>query len=724
MKRGQQRNAERTVEQVLLRCLCAAALALLLASPAALWAEPAGTVQAPASSPAAGPYPGTGAQPDAPLAAELDKLLQWGQDHPMRALDRIAKLAAQGGPARPLALARGLVAAAAGMPSELQAALVALAALAPDPVAAADAALVRAATADARGDTGAALEAASAALKGYTAACSAGHDCDHRARWRALQVLTRQARQRGQYSAALTHALTAAQAARKAGDAAREALALADVADLAGLQGDGPAEQRYIDEALRLGRADGAPLLRSRLQLYETRLQARHGDAEAARRAANTGLALARQAGSARLAAIHLVNLSDVLVTLAQPHAALQAIAAALPVVREQGDRGTERALLHNAALAHISLGQVAEARRKMDTVLAAHHKGGATADHAAALREFAAAFAAAGDPRSALQLFHQERALAAKIMADNREATLAELRQRFDREAQQRRLEQLSRERVLVTAELANRAAMQKVWAAGAAVLLLTGVVVALMYRRVRRLKRRLEDNHALLREQSHRDPLTGLHNRRGLHETVAARGLLHRFEGALMLLDIDHFKRINDGHGHAAGDAVLVEVSRRLSEAVRGEDLVVRWGGEEFIVCMIGTSPDDAAGAVRALSQRVLEAVGATPVALPGGGALRVTVSVGHACFPLPPAALPLALERAINLVDMALYTAKNQGRNNAVGIVMAAADENAALCALEADFDLARSEGRVTLERLNGPAAPAVPGVGASSRQAQPA
>jgi len=708
----------------MLRCLPAAGLALLLTGPAALWAAPAGAVQAPASSPAAGPAHSTSARSSAPLAAELDQLVQWGQDHPIRALDRVAELAAQGGQARPLALARGLVAAAAGMPGELQAALVALAALAPDPLAAADAALVRAAAADARGDTGAALEAATAALKGYTAVCTAGQGCDHRARWRALQVLTRQERQRGIYSAALTHALAAADAARTAADAAREALALADAADVAGLQGDGAAEQSYIAEAQRLGRADGAPLLRSRLQLYETRLQRRRGDAEAARRAAATGLALARQAGSARLTALHLVNLSDVLVTLAQPQAALRAIAAALPVVRAQGDRGTERALLHNAALAHISLGQVAEARRKMDTVLAAYSKGGATADHAAALREFGDAFAAAGDTRAALQLFHQERALAAEITADNREATLAELHQRFDREAQQRRLEQLSRERVLVTAELANRAVMQKVWAAGAAVLLLTGLLVALMYRRVRQLKRRLEDNHALLREQSHRDPLTGLHNRRGLHETVTARGLLHRFEGALVLLDIDHFKRINDGHGHAAGDAVLVEVARRLTEAVRGEDLVVRWGGEEFIVCMTGSSLDTRADAVQALSRRVLEAIGATPVALPGDGALRVTVSVGYAGFPLPPAGLPLALERAINLVDMALYTAKNQGRNNAMGIVMTAADENAALSALEAGFDLARSEGRVTLERLNGPAAPAAPSVDTAARQEQTA
>ena len=100
------------------------------------------------------------------------------------------------------------------------------------------------------------------------------------------------------------------------------------------------------------------------------------------------------------------------------------------------------------------------------------------------------------------------------------------------------------------------------------------------------------------------------------------------------------------------------------------------------------------------------MLDAIAATPVALPGGGALRVTVSVGFACFPLPPACLPLALERAINLVDMALYTAKNQGRNRAIGITSAAAIDGVELLALETHFDQAWREGRVQLLRLAGP------------------
>ncbi|KPF51269.1 hypothetical protein IP87_08815 [beta proteobacterium AAP121] len=702
------------------RHLAAAAVALwglaglpFVAGAGAAAATPAAT--AAASSSTQGQH-----APD--LQAEINALVQLAQDEADgadTALKGLQDLAARGATVRPLALARGLVAAASGR-AELHAqALATLAALKTDPLAAADAALLRAAWADAADDALAALTAAQAATAAYASACTPALACDHRPRWLALHLLSRQDRRRGMSSAALEHALAAAELARAAGDVVHQALALALAADAAGLQGDVAAEQRHLTRAQAIAKNLGDPLLRSRLAMGETRMHRRRGELPAARRAADAGVALARQGGSARLEAAHQTNLADALVALQLPREALQTVQAALPVARRLGDRRIERALLHNAALAHIALRQTDAARREMDSVLAAYRDGGATGDQAQALREFGDAFAAAGDLPAALALFHAERRLAAEIMAANRDAALAELRKRHDHEAQQRRLEQLGLERTLVNAQLDNRAALQKVWAAGAAVMLLAAVLVALMYGRVRRLKRRLEDNQERLREQSRREPLTGLHNRRGLHETLQARGLTQAFEGALLLLDIDHFKRINDRHGHAAGDAVLVETARRLREAVRealGEAegrLVVRWGGEEFIVCLTAAGPghagtEDRAARARALARRLLDAVGGQAYALPDGGLLRVTVSLGHAGFPLGPAWLPLSLERAINLVDMALYTAKNHGRNCAMGIVSTSATTAAALVAVETDFDLARSEGRVLMERLNGPEA----------------
>jgi diguanylate cyclase (GGDEF)-like protein len=328
-------------------------------------------------------------------------------------------------------------------------------------------------------------------------------------------------------------------------------------------------------------------------------------------------------------------------------------------------------------------------------------------------LREFADAFAAAGDLATALNLYHRERKRAAEIMTANRDTALAELRARYDREAQQRQLDQLGRESTLMTAQLANRAAMQKVWIGSAVVLALATLLVALLYKRVRQINLRLAHNHAFLRAQSQRDPLTGLANRRGLHDAAQAQQVVQEFAGALLLVDIDHFKHVNDGHGHAAGDLVLVEVARRLAEVVRADDLVVRWGGEEFLIYMpgVGSAPAQAQALAQVLAQRVLQAVGGEPVALPQQ-ALRVSVSVGYGCFPLPPASLPLTLEQAINLADMALYTAKSQGRNRAIGINSALASDASALRRIEADFDQAWHEGRVTLQTTPGPQVAAAP------------
>jgi len=574
--------------------------------------------------------------------------------------------------------------------------------------AAADAALVRARQADAQGDTTAVLDAARQALDGYQAVCAARSDCDWRPTWETRLLLARHDLRRGLNSAALEHAQAAADLARKAGDTAGQAQALAVAADLSGLQGDGADEQRLLAQALRMARLDGGAALRSRIALYETKILRRRGDLGGARRSAEAGLAAARQVNDRQLRMGHYVNLSDVLVADGRPREALQAAEQGLALAGAPGTGRTERTLSHNAALARIGLGQVPQALQVLDPLLAAYRAAGARADEAIALREFAEAFANAGQWPVALSLYHRERALAAHIMAANRDAALADLRQRYDREAQQRRLDQLAGESRLMGAQIDNRAAMQQVWAAGAAALLLAVALLGLMARRVRDLNRRLEHSQAFLRAQSHRDPLTGLSNRRGLHEAAAARGLDQCFEGALLLIDIDHFKRVNDGHGHAAGDVVLVEVARRLAEVVRADDVLVRWGGEEFLICLPGV---DSAHA-HALAQRVLQAVGGEAVVLPGPvpAALRVTTSVGYGCFPLPPARLPTTLERAINLADMALYTAKNHGRNCAVGIHETAAADAADLHALEGDFDQARRDGRVVLEHSAGPVPPA--------------
>jgi diguanylate cyclase (GGDEF)-like protein len=155
--------------------------------------------------------------------------------------------------------------------------------------------------------------------------------------------------------------------------------------------------------------------------------------------------------------------------------------------------------------------------------------------------------------------------------------------------------------------------------------------------------------------------DVLTGLLNRRGFDERL--RRLLRRGGPRLpllALLDVDHFKRINDTHGHAVGDAVLSGLGARLRETLRPQDIAVRLGGEEFAV--IWFNPE--AGGDQRLGERLREAIGGQPFDT-GAGPLKVTVSVGVA----PARGADEAPEALFSRADAALYEAKRAGRDRVV-------------------------------------------------------
>ena len=161
-------------------------------------------------------------------------------------------------------------------------------------------------------------------------------------------------------------------------------------------------------------------------------------------------------------------------------------------------------------------------------------------------------------------------------------------------------------------------------------------------------------------LRELSQRDPLTGLLNRRALDLELEREWRRFSRSGtlfAVLAVDIDHFKRVNDTHGHAGGDAMLACVAQQLRACARETDVVARTGGEEFVVLLTGVQ---ARGAVEA-AQRVRQAVAAGSVLI-GGAPVSVTVSVGLA-MPRPHDLEPAAL---LGRADQMLYRAKAAGRD----------------------------------------------------------
>jgi len=185
-------------------------------------------------------------------------------------------------------------------------------------------------------------------------------------------------------------------------------------------------------------------------------------------------------------------------------------------------------------------------------------------------------------------------------------------------------------------------------------------------------------------LREASFTDALTGARNRRFfstvIEDDVNRTLRVHSTPPAnrprncdllFYIVDIDHFKEVNDEYGHDRGDGVLAEVARRLTQVVRDSDRLIRWGGEEFL--LISRDADRSRGDV--LAGRIMQSVGSEPFDLGGGQRVRRTCSVGWAPFPwYPDSTRTFAFTEVLKMADRAMYVAKQTGRNRSVGAVPA--------------------------------------------------
>jgi diguanylate cyclase (GGDEF)-like protein len=179
----------------------------------------------------------------------------------------------------------------------------------------------------------------------------------------------------------------------------------------------------------------------------------------------------------------------------------------------------------------------------------------------------------------------------------------------------------------------------------------------------------------------------MTGMLNRRAANARMAA--LPTQSDGAqrhvAFLVDIDHFKDVNDRHGHQTGDALLVEIARRLRTQGEPDGIVARWGGEEFLVARANV---DLARVVQ-LAEDMRASIADHPVALPDGGTQPMTVSIGFACWPFHPDLQGQQrgdFHHALSLADRALYASKHGGRDAWTGLWGNAGIHTAAVSALD--------------------------------------
>ncbi len=166
------------------------------------------------------------------------------------------------------------------------------------------------------------------------------------------------------------------------------------------------------------------------------------------------------------------------------------------------------------------------------------------------------------------------------------------------------------------------------------------------------------------LLKEQSIVDQLTGMYNRRFLDESSEniIAGINRRGTNlGVLMLDIDHFKEVNDKYGHDNGDVVLKNVSKEIKKSIRSSDIAVRFGGEEFIALLI----DIKEGEGIVIAEKIRKAVESSPLEIAGGVVLRKTISIGVCEYPIDSD----KFWQAVKFADVALYEAKENGRNRVV-------------------------------------------------------
>ena len=417
-----------------------------------------------------------------------------------------------------------------------------------------------------------------------------------------------------------------------------------------------------------------------------------------------SALELQRQVGDTATIDITLVNLSDSYLKEKNFSKTLVYAKQAIDASRRLNDEAIEATAYVNIGEALLGMGRLAESKRNFETGLALYEKAGDKPALQAMLLEYGDALEQAGDMAGAVNAYHRERTLSNALFAAQRQKALWELQGKYEADKKERRIELLSRENQVNSAEIANRRLQQRIWWLLAAVVALGAVVVGLLYRKIRHANAQLQVKNLELKQQSSRDPLTALYNRRHYqdfmrtHAQAEQRNSAKAGEeqiGALFLLDVDHFKQINDTHGHAAGDEILKTIADNLRVILRETDMIVRWGGEEFLAFL----PAVARNRIDDVARRLLTGISSQAIDY-HGTSLSVNVSIGYAPFPLMPAGQALSWERTVNLADMALYLAKGRGRNRAYGIKLIHPCDPGALEAIEQDLEGAWRAGTVEL------------------------
>jgi diguanylate cyclase (GGDEF)-like protein len=412
------------------------------------------------------------------------------------------------------------------------------------------------------------------------------------------------------------------------------------------------------------------------------------GDFVEARRGLLEALTHARRFGSERLTVMALLDLSDVELKMRDYADALDHSTRAAALARKLNRPLFERIANFTIGMAQVGLGHPDIGKPMVDTAIQQSLAGGDLINGDDMMRRYRVALEKVGDLRAALEVTDREEAVRDKLAVNAREKALLELSAKFDDERRARRIELLERDNAIKSRDLQAQRSRQQLLLMSAALIVVACGALFWGIVRIRKI------NGRLLYSIRH-DALTGLLNRRYFNEQILTKQADRPYVGCLLLVAVDNTEYINDTWSYSAADAVLGVVSRRLSSALRDSDALVRWESEVFLA-MAGPMSD---AQLNLAARGLLSAIHGEPVVW-NGQDIACTVSIGYANFPVKGAAVPIALERAIILVDKALRQARLQGGDRACLITFVSAGNDGELSAIYKQFEVATADRRVQL------------------------
>jgi diguanylate cyclase (GGDEF)-like protein len=523
-----------------------------------------------------------------------------------------------------------------------------------------------------------------------------------------------QAEEDGRDTEGLQIATQAVEAARLGNDPHLLALALHVQARL--LAG----EDRY-DEALAssaevnaIARASKQPAQIAQARLAEYAIAAHAGQVKRAENALQAAIDMLDKLDAKESLVPPLVNMAELYTQQLRYGEAARASQRALKIAEELNDKRGIRLASFQLGIADIHFRDIANGRKMVEAALAGLQDDDR---YLPMLLEYGYALGKVGEGDAALNIYRKASAVSRADWRKERQLSYLALQRAYETERKKSEVAALRHETALKAAELETERRLKTSWVLLSVTTLFGVIVIAILYRRVASTNRLLHQKNEQLFQQSTRDSLTGLFNRHYFYEHVVpdlrelpgAPGPDRRARpggpagGVFLLLDVDRFKSINDTYGHGAGDVVLKTVAARLSGTLREEDVLIRWGGEEFLAYLPGIATDEA----RRVCARVLAAVSSQAIPIDGHD-LTVTISIGFC--PHPASSDEMGWEQLVHLADLCLYLAKTAGRNQAFGIDDASALTPSVFAAAESDLKQASTDGLVELVNIKTPAAPA--------------